>query len=143
MLSGLHEAEPLGDSGAETDRDKVRHILDQISLQHVKINSCRRTGNKDQGPQQRPRFLIVELPNQDMRNEFKSAGSKLNDIEHLKNIRVKADLSKEERNEYKRIYDLRDKLSEENPTATVVVTKGVVLMNGTEIDKYKNPTLDF
>ena len=143
VLSGLHESEPLGDSGALTDRDKVRHILDQVDLQHVRINSCRRTGNKDQGPQQRPRFLIVELPNQEMRNEFKSAGSKLNNIEHLKNIRVKADLSKEERKEYKRIYDLRDKLSEENPTATVVVTKGVVLMNGTEIDKYKNPSLDF
>ena len=78
-----------------------------------------------------------------MRNEFKAAGSKLNNIEHLKHIRVKADLTKEERNEYKRIYDLRDKLIQENPTATVVVDKGVVIMNGSQIDKYKNPTLDF
>ena len=103
VLAGLSESEPLGENNATTDRDKVRHILDQLNLQHVQVNNCRRTGNKDQGPENRPRFLIVELANQEMRNDFKSAGPKLNNIEHLKNIRVKADLSKEERIKYKRI----------------------------------------
>ena len=143
VLAGLSETEPLGQDNLTTDRDKVRYILDQLDLHHVTIASSRRTGNKDQGPQERPRFLVVELTNQDMRHEFKAAGTKLNNIDHLKHIRVKADLSKGERDEYKRLYDLKDKLQQENPGATVLVDKGAVLINGTQIDKFKNPGMDF
>ena len=56
---------------------------------------------------------------------------------------MKADLNKAERDEYKRIYDLRDKLRTENPHATVEITKGVVIMNESEVDKFKTPTTDF
>ena len=56
----------------------------------------------------------------------------------MKKIRIKADLTKDERDEYKRIYDLRDKLAKENPEKTVVVEKGTVKMDGTTIDKFKN-----
>ena len=56
---------------------------------------------------------------------------------------MKADLNKAERDEYKRIYDLRDKLRGENSDATVEVTKGAVIMNGSEVDRFKTPTTDF
>ena len=141
VFAGLSETESL--VGATTDKDKVKYILDTIDLSHINICSCRRTGNKDKGPQDRPRFLIVEFPDQHSRNAVRSAASQLNSIASLKEIRIKADLNKAERDEYKRIYDLRDKLRTENPDATVEVTKGSVIMNGSEIDKFKSPTTDF
>ena len=143
VIAGLSESEPLTSGGPTTDREKIDHILENLNIQHVDVVNCRRTGNKDQGPQDRPRFLIVELKTQAMRNELKYAGPKLNSIEHLKNIRIKADLNKAERTEYKRIYDLKDKLQLENPNDTVQVNKGVLTLNGTQIDKFKNPSMDF
>ena len=118
VIAGLSETEPL--QAVTTDME-VLLILDGLGFNHTDVINCRRTGNKDQGPEIRPRFLIVEFLRQRERNEVKAAAHRLKDIPHLEKIRIKADQTKDERDEYKRIYDLRDKLAKENPEKTVVV----------------------
>ena len=118
-------------------------ILESLNLSSIDFVRCRRTGNQDQGPEKRPRFLIVEFWKQSDRNAVKAGGSKLQAIQELKNIRIKADLTKDERTEYKRLYDLKDQLSRENPEKVVVVDKGILKIDGQEVDKYKTPSSGF
>ena len=143
VVGGLDENNPLVVEGnsASTDSEKVKLILNYLNLGRIDFTRCRRTGNKDQGPQKRPRFLIVEFTKQSDRNEVKAAGSQLQTIPALNDIRIKADLTKDERAEYKRLYDLRDKLTQDNPGKVVVVDRGVVKLDGQEIDKFKAPSV--
>ena len=145
VIGGLSEIEPLTlhEDAASSDQEKVKLILDALNLKDIKFVRCRRTGNQDQGPQKRPRFLIVEFSTQLDRNSVKSAGSQLNGIPELRGIRIKADLTKDERMEYKRLYDLRDQLARDNLGKIVIVDKGVVKLDGQEIDRYKTPSSGF
>ena len=143
VVGGLDENNPLVVEGnsASTDSEKVKLILNYLNLSRIDFTRCRRTGNKDQGPQKRPRFLIVEFAKQSDRNEVKAAGPQLQTIPALNDIRIKADLTKEERAEYKRLYDLKDKLCQDNPGKVVVVDRGAVKLDGQEIDKFKAPSV--
>ena len=86
VVGGLDENNPLVVEGnsATTDPEKVKLIVNVLNLSHIDFARCRRTGNKDQGPQERPRFLIVEFAKQSDRNEVKKAGSQLQAITDLK-----------------------------------------------------------
>ena len=148
IVAGLSENESLCHNGDEatTDEEKLNLIFNYLkapSLHHIEFVRCHRIGNPDQGPSNLPRFLLIEFKNQDDRNKVKTAGTNLKDIPALKHIRIKADLTKAERDEYKRLYDLKDKLCEDYPTATVVIEKGTVKLNGEVVDKYKTPTTIF
>ena len=145
VIGGLDETEPfiLKEEAASSDSEKVKLILDALNLNNIEVVRCRRTGNQDQGPQKRPRFLIVEFSTQLDRNAVKAAGAQLNGIPELRGIRIKADLTKDERMEYKRIYDLRDQLARDNPGKTAIVDKGAVKLDGQEIDRYKTPNSGF
>ena len=145
VIGGLDETEPLTlkEEAASSDNEKVKLILDALNLNTIEIVHCRRTGNHDQGPKKLPRFLIVEFATQLDRNAVKAAGAQLNDIPELRGIRIKADLTKDERAEYKRIYDLRDQLALDNPGKTAIVDKGTVKLDGQEIDRYKTPNSGF
>ena len=145
VIGGLDEEKDLSvnNNAASTDNQKVKLILSALNLDHIDFVRCRRTGNQDQGPQKRPRFLIVEFSKPSDRNEVKASGSQLQGIPELKDIRIKADLTKDERAEYKRLYDLRDQLSKDNPGKVAIVDKGVVKLDGQEIDKYKTPSSGF
>lgn len=139
VIAGLCENALLDENGneiASADEEKVQVVLDALQLDDIQFNHCRRTGNKDQGPQARPRFLIVEFQKQNDRNKVRSGAHLLNNFQHLKNLRIKADLSKAERDEYKRLYGVKDKLVAENPLATIVVEKGLLKMDGVQVDKY-------
>ena len=100
-------------------------------------------GNPDQGPQRRPQCLQVEFLNKLDRNIVKQACQNLNDIPEMKDIICKADLSKEERNAYTRIFKLRDDLIKNNPDAVVRYDKGKLYMNEEEIDKFKTSSTVF
>ena len=139
VMAGLCESPLLNETGdeiASTDEEKVHVVLEALNLDDIEFNHCRRTGNKDQGPQDRPRFLIVEFQKQSDRNKVRSASHLLKNVPHLKNIRIKADLNKQERDEYKRLYEVKDKLAVDNPNATIVVEKGLLKMNGIQVDKF-------
>ena len=85
----------------------------------------------------------MEFSKQKDRNDVKAAGSHLQTFPALKGIRIKADLNRDERDEYKRLYDLKDKLMEENPEKTVIIDKGVLTLDGEEVDRYKTPKTFF
>ena len=139
VIGGLDESKPLSVNGhtASSDDEKVKLILSTLNMSNIDFARCRRTGNKDHGPQKHPRFLIVEFSKHSDRNAVKASGSQLQSIQELKDIRIKADLTKDERTEYKRLYDLRDQLSREHPGKIAIVDKGVVKLDGQEIDKYR------
>ena len=54
----------------------------------------------------------------------------MNDIEELKNIFITSDLTKEEREEYKRLYTEKDVLEKSNPGVDVQVEKGKLYVGG-------------
>ena len=133
----------LNGSVASSDNEKVNLILDALNVGDKEFVRCRRTGNQDQSLQKRPRFLVVEFSTQLDRNAVKAEGSRLHQIPELRNVRIKADLTKDERTEYRRLYDLRDQLTRDNPDKTAIVDKGVVRLDGHEIDRYKTPSSSF
>ena len=142
VIGGLDEEKALSvnEDIATTDDEKVKLILGSLNLSNIDFVRCRRTGSQDQGPEKRPRFLIVEFWKQSDRNAVKAGGSTLQSIPELRGIRIKADLTKSERTEYKRLYDLKDQLSRDNPGKLVVVDKGILKIDGQEVDKYKTPS---
>ena len=143
VIGGLDEEKTItvNENTASTDNEKVKLILNALNLSNIDFVRCRRTGNQDQGPQRRPRFLIVEFSKQSDRNAVKAGGSQLQGIPDLKGIRIKADLTKDERAEYKRLYDLRDELTKNYPGKVAIVDRGVLKLDGQEVDKYKTPTV--
>ena len=123
---------------AESDIDKVKLILQALNRAHIPIKFCRRIGNKDQGPDKRPKIVLVEFNSQNDRNDVRNNATSLNEIESLKHIRIKADLSYADRNEYKRLYQKRDLLINENPGKDTKVDKGKLLMDNVVIDEFKS-----
>ena len=78
--------------------------------------------------------MLVEFKNQSERNDIKNASSLLNNIEELKTIRIKADLTKEERNEYTRFFKANEEI-EKDENAVVEVNKGKLIVNGNVVDQ--------
>ena len=144
VIGGLDETKPLSvnEHAASSDDDKVKLILSSMNLNNIDFVRCRRTGKHDPGSRH-PRFLIVEFSKHSDRNAVKAGEAKLESIPELQGIRIKADLKKDERAEYKRLYDFRDQLLRENPSRLAMVDKGVLKLDGQEIDRYKTPSLVF
>ena len=139
VIAGLTEDKLKDENSneiASSDEEKVRVVLEALGLEDIIFNHCRRTGNKDQGPQDRPRFLIIEFQKQSDRNKVRAAAHLLTNFPHLKNLRIKADLNKAEREEYKRLYEVKDKLAADNPNADVIIEKGLLKMDGVQVDKF-------
>ena len=78
--------------------------------------------------------MLVEFKNQSERNGTKNASSLLNNIEELKTIRIKADLTKEERNEYTKLFKAKEEI-EKDENAVVEVNKGKLIVNGNVVDQ--------
>lgn len=138
LISGLSEKDDLKHNQliAHTDIEKVNLLLDIMNKSDIKIARCRRVGTEDQGHEGRGRFLLVEFFSTNERNEVKNNAYKLNEL-GLNNIRLKADLTKEERNEYKRLYTARDVLAESNPDSNVRVDKGKLYLEDNIVDQIK------
>ena len=139
IISGLAENTPLQYEGqeADTDKEKVDMILDALGKPDTEIAHCRRIGTEDRGHEGRGRFLLIEFKDQRDRNSVRKDANKLNGIEPLKHLRFKADLTKEERDEYKRLYEQKDTLQEANPTENVRVDKGKLYIGDNEVDHIK------
>ena len=129
----LHEGEE-----ARNDEEKVKLILNVLNHADIPLKFCRKIGNKDQGPEKRPKILLVEFNSQKDRNVVKNSAIELNKIDSMKYIRIKADLSYEDRNEYKRLYQKRDVLIKENPDKEIMVDKGKLFMDRVVIDEFKS-----
>ena len=77
------------------------------------------------------------------RNLVKSKANDLKEIESLKNIFMKADMPKIERDEYTRLYTEKLKIEREFPSKKVEITKGKLMVDGTEVDRMKTLNLVF
>ena len=86
VIGGLCEDEPSNflEDVASTDDEKVKLVLQTLGLNSIEFIRCLITGNKDKGPQQRPRFLIVEFSKQKDRIDVKAAGPHLQTFPALK-----------------------------------------------------------
>jgi hypothetical protein len=105
--------------------------------------SIRRIGNKDQGAEKRPRFIVIEFASSDDRNKVKKVSDKLKENEDTKNYYLKADKTKKEREEYKRIYDMKKKIEEEEPGKKVEINYGKLYVDGTVVSKIETENNDF
>ena len=145
LVGGLSESNDLLHDGqtANTDNEKVGMILAAIGKSEVDIAHCRRVGNVDQGHEGRGRFLLVEFANQTDRNSVRNASERLSRIEELKHIRMKADLTKEEREEYKRLYASKDALAASHPGENVRVDRGKLYVGENMVDQLKTSSTIF
>ena len=136
IFSGIPENEEwkVQDNTAYTEKQKVELTLKHLEKSEIRPIFVRRVGNIDQGPQKRLRYMLVEFKNQSERNDIKNASSLLNNIEELKTIRIKADLTKEERNEYTRFFKAKEEI-EKDENAVVEVNKGKLIVNGNVVDQ--------
>ena len=138
IISGISQQEwELHGQTADTEKDKVKLVLNYLHKGDIDPVYAKRIGNKDQGPQKRPRYLLVEFKDKSDRNEVMTASSELKNDEETKKIRIKADLTKAEREEYSRIYKEKEKLESEDNTATVIFERGKLIVNGTVVDQLK------
>ena len=144
IISGLSEKDALEFHGnvAETDQQKVELILQAMNKDETEFVHCRRVGNEDQGHEGRGRFLLIEFLNQAERNAVRKAGEILSSLDELKHLRLKADLTKEERDEYKRLYAAKDAMVEAHPEerATIRIDKGKLMVGEREVDRIKHST---
>ena len=138
IFGGIPEDEwKLHGQTVSTDREKVDLVLKHLNKSEIKPTFVKRVGNPDQGPQRRPRYLLVELNNQTERNDVKNMSTHLNENEETKIVRIKADLSKQEREEYSRFFKEKERIESEDSNATVEINKGKLIVNGRVVDQLK------
>ena len=69
------------------------------------------------------------------RNKVKKESEKLKNRDDTKNFFLKADKTKKERDEYKRLYKVKEQLEKDEPNKKVEINYGKLLVDGTPVDK--------
>ena len=69
LISGLSETDPLiyNDVTAVTDEEKTDIIFEALEISKTNLVSAKRIGAPDQGPSNRPRYLLMEFTDIDAR----------------------------------------------------------------------------
>ena len=147
MVFGLPEGKDLvfkdenGDeiSRASDDNEKVSAVLDHLNSDISGVSHFHRLGKP--GAEDKPRPVKVIFKAVTQAQIVLSNSKKLNEWEER--IYVKADKTKSEANEFKRIGRRKEELLLQHPTTDpenpiVTLAKGVLKVNGTEVDRY-NP----
>ena len=114
-----------------------------VEAQNIRVMNSHRIGKKDQGTDNRPRYLLVEFANAADRNSVKKKSEKLKENDDTKDFYMKADSTKKEREEYKRLYDLKKKLEEDDPTKTVRIEYGKLYVEDVVVDEVHTANSDF
>ena len=144
ILAGVPEAEtPINGVNAKDDDSKVKEIINILGVGEISLVSSRRIGKKDQGVDDRPRYILLEFASYKDRNLIKKNGAKLKEREDSKSFFIKADLSKKERGEYKRLYDLKKNLEEQDPAKAVRIEYGKLYVDDTIVDQISTDNNDF
>ena len=144
IVCGIPEQDwELHGETVSAEKDKVQLVLNYLRKDEIYPVYVKRVGNQDQGPQKRPRYLLVEFKDKSDRNEVMTVSGMLKDDEETKKLRIKADLTKTERDEYARIYKEKEKIESEDTDATVIFEKGKLIVNGTVVDQLRFNTSIF
>ena len=138
IVCGIPEEEwQLHGETGKTEVQKMELVLNYLHKREIRPVYAKRVGNPDQGPQKRPRYLLVEFKDKIERNEVMDAASLLKEDDETKKLRIKSDLTKAEREEYTRLYKEKEKIESNDNNATVVIEKGKLLVNGSVVDQLK------
>ena len=145
LICGLSETEPLkyAEEVANTDWERVEMIFKALNLSLDILITITRIGSPDQGPGNKSRYLMIEIKDKESRIKVKESSNKLHNIEELKHIRMKADLTKRDREEYSRLFKLKETLEKDNPEKTVRYEKGKIIMENETVDEFKSASQIF
>ena len=135
MLAGVPEGKTkINGVESENDREKVEEVMNILNSNDIKINNLRRIGKKDQGTGDRSRYLQLEFGSINDRNSVKKKSENLKNNEDTKNFFMKADLTKKEREEFKRLYSEKKRIEEDDPNKSVKIEHGKLYVDGTVVD---------
>ena len=144
LLSGVPEEQiTINSVTLKNDKEKVEEILKTMQVNDVKIAHQRRIGAKDQGTEKRPRYLLLEFINSSDRNKVKNESMKLKENEDTKLFYIKADKTKKEREEYKRLYKIKEQLEKDSDGKTVEIKYGKLYVDGIVVDKIETENDNF
>ena len=146
MIFGLSERDDIQieteDDGsrmirASTDKEKVTAIVELLKGDMAEVSHFYRMG-KEPGDKPRPVKLIFR--NMPSAQNLLKNGKELKNLDI--NVYVKPDKSKKEAEEFKRIGNRKEELLKQHPTVDpenpiVKLEKGVLTVNGKEVDRYK------
>lgn len=140
LVAGISEENDLiyKKETATNDKQKINIIMRETGNEDIKIERMRRVGNKDAGPGKRDRYISLEFNSWSDRNVVKKSGETLKSIDELKQIFFKADSSKQEREEYARLYKEKEKIEKEFPERKVEINYGKLKVDNIEVDKIKH-----
>ena len=144
LLSGMPEEDVvLNGESCKSDPEKVEQLLGMINTDNIGPINVRRIGKKDQGPDNRPRYLLIEFSNVSDRNAVKKKSGTLKDNNETKNFYLKADQPKKTREEYKRLHECKKRVLEENADREVKIEYGKLYVDGVVVDQVENHSQDF
>ena len=147
MVLGLSEDEDLtiGDVTVKEDKQKIEKLLNFIGIKEgdVEIVSFNRLGNSES---EGIRPIKMILKNSEMAGLVVSKASRLKNLN--KKIFLKHDKSLKEREEFQRLLKKKDLLKTAHPTeegqeARVALEKGILKVDGVEVDRYQSPQTIF
>ena len=144
LLFGVPEVNPVGINGVpddlKTDSEKCLSLFQLIQAPQAadKIIDCFRIGPVVDG---KIRPIKVKFTSPTPVTSILSNSKKLSDTSNRK-IYIKPDKSKSENNEFQRLGKRKAELLEQYPTqndaeSRVVLIKGVLKLDGVEVDRYK------
>lgn len=137
ILAGVPETEvTINDITLENDKDKVEEVMKILDPEEENIRpvNVRRIGKKDQGAEARSRYLLLGFANTSDRNKVKKNSDKLKEREDTKNFYLKADLTKQQRDEYKRLYDTKKRIEDDDPDKDVKIEYGKLYVDNIVVD---------
>ena len=146
LLSGVPESGITINGVTSTDdKAKLDEIFKVMDLENVAVTSHRRIGAKDQGTENRPRFILIEFASIDEQNRTRKGSDKLKECEDTTKFYLKADKTKKEREEYKRLYNMKKQLEEDESyrEKKVEIKYDKLYVDGTVIDKVETENEDF
>ena len=116
-----------------------------MELENVCVTSQKRIGAKDQGAEKRPRFILIEFASIDERNRTRKESDKLKNCEDTKMFYWKADKTKKEREEYKRLFNMKKQLEDDEnyKDKNVEIKYNKLYVDGKVIDKVQTENDDF
>jgi hypothetical protein len=136
ILAGVPDGKVTIDGvECEHDSEKIKVLMEAIDCGNIGIVNSFRIGKKDQGADERPRYILIEFSNAKDRNAVKKESAKLKDREDTKLFFFKADSTKQMREQYKRLYDAKKKIEEDDPHKDVKIEKGKLIVDEHVIDQ--------
>ena len=146
LLSGVPETDiSINGVRTENDTEKIEQIFNVMELENVCVRSQKRIGAKDQGAEKRPRFILIEFASIDERNRTRKESDKLKNCEDTKMFYWKADKTKKEREEYKRLFNMKKQLEDDEnyKDKNVEIKYNKLYVDGKVIDQVQTENDDF